>query len=45
MRDGEIREMEVDWERLSTEGPTWMQYWDENIKGRGAEYLEANPGS
>lgn len=32
--------MDVDWERLATEGPTWMQYWDENIKGRGAAYLE-----
>lgn len=33
--------MDLDWARLATEGPTWMQYWDENIKGRGAEYLEA----
>jgi iron(III) transport system substrate-binding protein len=31
--------MAVDWERLATEGPDWMQYWDENIKGRGGEYL------
>lgn len=35
----EINTMELDWDRLSVEGPTWMQYWDENIKGRGEEYL------
>jgi len=37
--------MALDWDRLAQEGPVWMQYWDENIKGRGAEYLAANPGS
>ncbi|MDX1547519.1 MAG: extracellular solute-binding protein [Rhodothermales bacterium] len=36
----EIRPMAMDWERLAEEGPGWMQYWDENIKGRGAEYLQ-----
>ena len=35
----DIQPMPMDWERLEREGPTWMQYWDENIKGRGAEYL------
>ena len=35
----EIKSMSLDWDRLSAEGPSWMQYWDENIKGRGAEYL------
>lgn len=39
--ESDIRAMDVDWERLASEGPTWMQYWDENIKGRGAEYLAA----
>ncbi len=39
MHTSEIIPMDVDWDRLATEGPTWMQYWDENIKGRGAEYL------
>jgi iron(III) transport system substrate-binding protein len=38
----EIRPMTLDWDRLSTEGPGWMQYWDENIKGRGADYLREN---
>ena len=39
IRHSRIREMNLDWERLRREGPGWMQYWDENIKGRGAEYL------
>lgn len=47
--DTEIQTFPVDWERLAEEGPDWMQYWDENIKGRGAEYLEESgvlsPGS
>ena len=32
--------MDIDWERLEAEGADWMKYWDENIKGRGAEYLQ-----
>lgn len=36
----EIEPMPLDWERLSDEGARWMQYWDEHIKGRGAEYLQ-----
>jgi iron(III) transport system substrate-binding protein len=35
-----IRPMPVDWDRLAAEGAAWMQYWDENIKGRGADYLQ-----
>ena len=35
----EVTPMELDWERLAEEGADWMQYWDENIKGRGEEYL------
>ncbi len=35
----EIKPMEIDWNRLAEEGADWMQYWDENIKGRGVEYL------
>ncbi|QXD16665.1 extracellular solute-binding protein [Rhodocaloribacter litoris] len=34
-----ITPMPVDWERLATEGPAWMQYWDEHIKGRGEAWL------
>ncbi len=32
--------MEVDWGRLERDGASWMQHWDERIKGRGADYLE-----
>lgn len=35
----EVTPLEIDWERLGRDGPSWMQYWDENIKGRGGEYL------
>ena len=45
MHESDIRAMDVDWERLATEGPKWMQYWDENIKGRGAAYLAENGGN
>lgn len=36
----EIRPMPLDWARLAEEGPVWMQYWDENIKGRGEAWLQ-----
>jgi iron(III) transport system substrate-binding protein len=39
IRSVDIKSIELDWDRLSNEGPAWMQHWDENIKGRGAEYL------
>ena len=39
----DIRSMPVDWKRLADDGADWMQYWDENVKGRGSEYLAANP--
>lgn len=35
----DLQPMPLDWDLLSTEGPDWMQYWDENIRGRGEEYL------
>ena len=40
--NADIKEMQLDWNRLMEEGATWMQFWSENIKGRGAEYLEEN---
>ncbi|MGB3543618.1 extracellular solute-binding protein [Rubrivirga sp.] len=40
MAGGVYQPMDLDWNRLATDGPDWMQYWDERIKGRGAEYLE-----
>jgi iron(III) transport system substrate-binding protein len=41
MAHAEIRAMEMDWDRLADEGPMWMEYWDENIRGRGERYLQA----
>lgn len=35
----DVEPMDLDWDRLAEEGPGWMQYWDEHIKGRGADYL------
>lgn len=34
-----IPAMTLDWARIEAEGAAWMQFWDERIKGRGAEYL------
>ncbi|MDX1530079.1 MAG: extracellular solute-binding protein, partial [Rhodothermales bacterium] len=39
----DIPVMEVDWDRLATEGPTWMQYWSEQIQGRGRRWLAEHP--
>ncbi len=41
MASSNLKAMDIDWERLTTDGPAWMQFWDENIKGRGKEYLES----
>ena len=35
--------LDLDWDRLAAESETWMQVWDEQIKGRGAAYLAENP--
>ena len=40
--EANIRAMDVDWEKLTSEGSRWMQHWDEFIKGRGADYLAEN---
>jgi iron(III) transport system substrate-binding protein len=40
---GDVRSMGVDWEQLAEEGAAWMQRWDEQVKGRGSEYLQAHP--
>lgn len=36
----DIQPMDIDWNRLADEGAEWMQHWDEQIKGRGAAYLQ-----
>lgn len=43
MAGGTFTPMDLDWGRLAEEGPTWMQVWDEQIKGRGTEYLAEHP--
>ena len=43
MQASTYTEMELDWGRMAVESETWMQVWDEQIKGRGAEYLAENP--
>jgi iron(III) transport system substrate-binding protein len=40
IRQLDIHAMPMDWDRLAAESPTWMRYWDERIKGRGAAYLK-----
>jgi iron(III) transport system substrate-binding protein len=35
-----VRALPMDWERLSREGPRWMNVFDRRIKGRGREYLQ-----
>jgi iron(III) transport system substrate-binding protein len=36
-----ITEMEVDWSLVLDHEREWMSYWDEKIKGRGRDYVEA----
>ena len=43
MAEGTFVPMDLDWDRLATEGPGWMQHWEEQIKGRGADYLAQTP--
>ena len=43
MREASFVELDLDWQRLADEGPTWMEVWDEQIKGRGAAYLAEHP--
>lgn len=43
MRADAFRALDLDWGRMAREGATWMQVWDERIKGRGAAYLAENP--
>jgi iron(III) transport system substrate-binding protein len=36
-----ITAMDVDWSLVLDHEQGWMSYWDENIKGRGRDYVEA----
>ena len=33
--DIELVPMDIDWTVFAEKSPEWMQYWDENVKGRG----------
>ena len=44
MKGLNVTAMPLDWDRLATSGPDWMQFWDENIKGRGGEFLDEQSG-
>ncbi|UFJ39383.1 extracellular solute-binding protein [Brevibacillus humidisoli] len=33
----ELKPMEIDWAVMAAKEKEWMQYWDENIKGKGSE--------
>lgn len=39
----EMVEAPLDWELIAREGQGWMERWDREIRGRGAEWLEAHP--
>ena len=43
MRDRQMAELPLDWDRMARDGAAWMQVWDEQIKGRGAQYLAEHP--
>jgi iron(III) transport system substrate-binding protein len=33
----DIREMKVDWDLLGQKEAEWMDYWSQNIKGKGGQ--------
>lgn len=37
LADLNLKEMNVNWERVNKNEPTWSKYWAENIKGQGAK--------
>lgn len=39
MSADDLKVMDVDWRALETNGPEWMLRWDEEVKGRGEDYL------
>ncbi len=43
MRRLDLRPLPLDGARLARDGPAWMQAWDEEVRGRGADYLRAHP--
>lgn len=39
IREANIVAMDLDWDALAAQEDGWMETWDEQIKGRGTEYL------
>lgn len=37
MQNLELKPLELDWEVMAAKEMEWMQYWDENIKGKGKQ--------
>ena len=37
MKELELKPMDIDWSVMTAKEKEWMQYWDENIKGKGAK--------
>jgi iron(III) transport system substrate-binding protein len=35
LADLNLKEMEVDWDRIGANETEWIGYWSENIKGKG----------
>jgi iron(III) transport system substrate-binding protein len=42
MQGLDLRPMPLDWRRLAEKEQEWMQTWDEQIRGRGTEYLQGH---
>ncbi len=37
MKELELKPMDIDWNVMTEKEKEWMQYWDENIKGKGGK--------
>lgn len=37
MRNLELKPLQIDWSVMAAKEKEWMQYWDENIKGKGGK--------
>ncbi|WP_232696799.1 extracellular solute-binding protein [Brevibacillus daliensis] len=35
MKDIELKPLDIDWKLMAEKEKEWMQYWDENVKGKG----------
>ncbi|MBO8165537.1 MAG: extracellular solute-binding protein [Brevibacillus sp.] len=37
LKDTELKPLDIDWAVMAAKEKEWMQYWDENIKGKGSK--------